>query len=128
MVRLDNQAAEADETAAVAENRIRRVLTAKNVGAADYWRTRGRERFARQLAEHGIGPDETAALLDVIERELPAREPGRRSSGPDEPVEALTGPAWWSHFGSAREAASNHRIAAKATEIARRAILNPVLE
>ena len=33
-----------------AEARIRRVLAAKNIGAADYWRTRGRERFARELA------------------------------------------------------------------------------
>ena len=52
------------------EARIRRVLASKNVGAADYWRTRGRERFARELVEDGLPPDEVAALLDRIERSL----------------------------------------------------------
>jgi hypothetical protein len=55
---------------ATTETRIRRVLAAKNVGAADYWRTRGRERFARELAEDDVPSDETRALLDTIDREL----------------------------------------------------------
>jgi hypothetical protein len=53
-----------------AEARIRRVLSSKNVGAADYWRSRGKERFARELAEDGVPPDEAATLLDRIDGEL----------------------------------------------------------
>jgi hypothetical protein len=52
------------------EGRIRRVLAAKNDGAADYWRTRGRERFARELAEDGVPYDVANALVGTIEREL----------------------------------------------------------
>ena len=46
------------------------MLAAKNVDSAPYWRSRGRERFARELAEDGIPPDEAAALLARIERDL----------------------------------------------------------
>jgi hypothetical protein len=56
--------------AAHAEERIRRVLAAKNADAGDYWRTRGRERFARELAEDGVPPDEIAALLERHDGEL----------------------------------------------------------
>jgi hypothetical protein len=38
--------------------------------AVDYWRTRGRERCARELAEDGVPKDAAAALLDTIEGEL----------------------------------------------------------
>lgn len=41
-----------------------------NVGAAHYWRTRGKERFARELGEDGLPPYEVAALLDRIELDL----------------------------------------------------------
>jgi hypothetical protein len=52
------------------EARIRRVLAAKNVGAADYWRSKGRSRFARELAQDGVASDEAAALIEAIDREL----------------------------------------------------------
>jgi hypothetical protein len=55
---------------AAAEERIRRVLAAKSTGAADYWLHRGKERFARELAEDGVPPDEIAALLERIDGEL----------------------------------------------------------
>lgn len=55
---------------ATAEARIRHVLRSKHVGAADYWRTRGKERFARELAEDGVPPDAVATFLDAIGREL----------------------------------------------------------
>jgi hypothetical protein len=53
-----------------AEARIRRVLAAKNVGAADYWRTRGRVRFARELAQDGVPEGEAHELLATIEHEF----------------------------------------------------------
>jgi hypothetical protein len=55
---------------AATEARIRHVLAAKNVSAADYWRSRGRERFARELAEDGVPPDDAATLLYLIDAEL----------------------------------------------------------
>jgi hypothetical protein len=53
----------------VVEHRIRRVLASKP-RSADYWRTRGRERFARELAEDGVRPNEAEAILDKFEAEL----------------------------------------------------------
>lgn len=55
---------------AAAEARIRRVLAAKNFGAADYWRLRGKERFSRELSEDGVPTDEAATLLATIDGEL----------------------------------------------------------
>jgi hypothetical protein len=55
---------------AAAEARIRRVIAAKNVGAANYWRARGRARFERELAEDAVPLHESAGLLDTIDREL----------------------------------------------------------
>ncbi len=58
-----------DDLAAAGE-RIRHVLRSKNVDAVDYWRTRGKERFGRELAEDGVPPDEAASLIDAVDREL----------------------------------------------------------
>ena len=58
------------ENTVQAEDRIRRVIASKNVGAADCWRTRGKGRFARELPQDGVPPDEAAALLDLIDGAL----------------------------------------------------------
>ena len=55
---------------ATAEARIRQVLRSKNIGAPGYWQSRGKERFARELAADGVSANDAAVLLDLIDAEL----------------------------------------------------------
>ena len=55
---------------AKAEARIRRILASKNVGALDYWSSKGKERFRRELGQDGASTSAVDALLARIDNDL----------------------------------------------------------
>jgi hypothetical protein len=56
------------------EQRIERILTAKGRDALTYLRSRGRERFLRELQADGVPLQAAVAILDRAEKRLSREE------------------------------------------------------